>query len=86
MIGKSLVATVLSLPVTIVLIGLFLVLMPAPSLHLASLLMVFPVWVITSCAVYQIPKTIHAAALMFIIAICGYLIIVLLKQLGLSAI
>ena len=85
MIVKSLVATILSLPVTIILIGLFLVLIPAPSLHLASLLMVFPIWVVTSCAVYQIPRSSHAALLMVTVIGLGYLLIVLLKQTGLSA-
>ncbi len=85
MIVKSLLATILSLPVTIILIGLFLVLIPAPSLHLASLLMVFPIWVVISCAVYQIPRTSHAALLMVTVAGLGYLVIVLLKQTGLSA-
>ncbi|MEM7097700.1 MAG: hypothetical protein AAF541_05520 [Pseudomonadota bacterium] len=85
MLSKSLVATILSLPATVAVIGVFLVTVPAPSLHLPALLMVFPIWVAIACGVYQIPKTSHAAAVLVLIAVSGYGIITLLKSTGVSA-
>ena len=85
MLAKSLVATLLSVPATLAVIGLLLAVTPTTgTFAMPLLLMVFPAWLAMTFGSFLVPETKHAAALLVVVTVVALAATALLKYLGLA--
>ena len=84
MIIKALIAIILGLPATVSLLGILVVLLPDRTLHLPTLLLVFPVYVAIAIGSYLIKRPFHAALSLVCVTLFGLTTIQALKTFGLG--
>ncbi|MEM7430514.1 MAG: hypothetical protein AAF351_01115 [Pseudomonadota bacterium] len=85
MVSRSFIAMFLSLPASIILIGVFLTATPTiPALRFPALLLVFPLWVAIASASYLIKGRIAMTAMLLSVSLVGFGAISLLKMSGLD--
>ena len=84
MIVKASIAILLGLPATISLLGIVVVLLPDRTLHLPTLLLVFPVYVVIASGSYLIKRPAYAALLLVCVTLFGLTTIQALKTFGLG--
>ena len=84
MIVKASIAILLGLPATISLLGIVVVLLPDRTLHLPTLLLVFPVYVVIASGSYLIKRPSYAALLLVCVTLFGLITIQALKTFGLG--
>ena len=85
MLARSLVACLLSIPVSFALVGLMLALTPATtSLSLSLILLIFPVWLLVATSSYTIPDWRRSALVLVAVASAGFGLLAVLKFLGLA--
>ena len=83
MLARSLVATLLSIPATVAVVGALLVIVPAyNSLIMSLLLIAFPIWVLIASAAFMIPTPARSAAALITVPLIGFGVIASVKYLG----
>lgn len=86
MVLRFSIALLLSIPASIALIGVLLILLPAnDSLIISLLLMTFPTWVLLASASYMFDSPAHSAQFLAAISIIGFSIIATLRITGFSS-
>lgn len=86
MITRSLLVVLLSLPASIVMIAVMLAATPsAPAMRIPLLLAVVPLWLAVATTGLLIPRVDRAALVLLGISLGGYVVIHILKFLGVSS-
>ena len=85
MLARSLVAVLLSIPATVAILGVIIVVTPSNNtLSMSALLLSFPLWIVIASASYLTPRASVAALILTGISLLGLGIVTAMKAAGLA--